>query len=194
MTLTATAVPAPALADPPGRSPDERVRHFAENASPEALRLATYLAATPMSLPVMRHVQRALLPESRPSHLAEVMLGGLLSPSGWPGRPDSPEEWHYEFADGVRDILLGSLGRSDALRVLHAVSERLSANFGRRADSFTAALAAPQGSPGISLAESSRPFAVIAAQVIQRVTGHLPRDPRLPRPTRPRRAGRIRPA
>ena len=39
-----------------------------------------------------------MLPDSRPSHLAEVLLGGLVSTSDAAQNPDVPEEWRYDFA------------------------------------------------------------------------------------------------
>lgn len=72
--------PAPAR---PGRSAvvsaPERVRVFRRHASPTAVRLAQWLTTTPLELPVMQHLQRAMLPDSGPDALAEVLLGGLLT-------------------------------------------------------------------------------------------------------------------
>jgi len=154
-------------------SASERVRQFTEQASPEALRLATYLAAAPLSLPVIRHVQLAMLPDSRPSHLAEILLGGLVTTHGMPDAPDEPERWRYEFNQGVRDLLLSGLGRADAYRVLTAVSHELTARFGRGADEFTAIAAAPAADPEAlaSVSTVNRPFAAIAAHVLARITG-----------------------
>jgi tetratricopeptide (TPR) repeat protein len=169
-----------ALADPPAEyaapvsesadaTAEDLVRHFIEQASPEAQRLASYLAATPLSLPVMRHVQRAMLPASRPSHLAEVLLGGLIATRSVSGDPDESRRWRYEFAPGVRDLLLSGLGRTDARRVLTTVSRELNARFGRGADEFAGVVPVSVGAGTVSAA--SRPFAEIAAQVFERITG-----------------------
>lgn len=53
-------------------SVEEQVKLFRATASPLAWRLAGYLAAAPLTLPVMRLVQRVMLPEARQVHLAEV--------------------------------------------------------------------------------------------------------------------------
>ncbi len=161
---SAASVPEPADA-----TADDLVRHFVEQASPEAQRLASYLAATPLSLPVMRHVQQAMLPGTGPSHLAEVLLGGLIATRAVPGDPDQSRRWRYEFAPGVRDLLLSGLGRTDARRVLTTVSRELNARFGRGADEFAGVVPVPGTQPMVSAA--SRPFAEIAAQVLERITG-----------------------
>jgi len=170
-TATRPAVPAPASADV---SAEDRVRRFVEQASPEAQRLASYLAATPLSLPVMRHVQHSMLPGSGPAHLAEVLLGGLVTTSGVPGDHDEPRRWRYEFAPGVRDLLLSGLGRGDAGRVLTTVSRDLNARLGRGADEFTGVVPLPGRPPGAAV---GRPFAEIYAQVLERITGEFGAEP-----------------
>src|SRR5579864_7608585 len=59
----------------------ERIRRYRESASTLAFRLATYLSGVPLSLPVMRLVQYAMLPDSSQVHLAEFLLGGLIEVS-----------------------------------------------------------------------------------------------------------------
>jgi hypothetical protein len=65
------------VSSPP--SSEERLQVFQATVSPLARQLAGYLAAAPLSRPVMRLVQRVMLPESRQVHLAEVFLSGLLT-------------------------------------------------------------------------------------------------------------------
>jgi hypothetical protein len=73
-------------ADPQARRPHEptpeliqqRLQRFLEQASPQAQELAGYLSAAPLSLQVMRLVQRVLLPDSRQTDLAELVVSGLL--------------------------------------------------------------------------------------------------------------------
>ncbi|MEU1704317.1 SAV_2336 N-terminal domain-related protein [Streptomyces sp. NPDC005706] len=86
-------------------SPEELVLRFRAVSSREAFRLAGHLALGRPDLPVMRLVQRAVEPDPRPQHLAEVILSGLLATV--PGPPGS-----YAFRPGVRDLLLRSLPRS----------------------------------------------------------------------------------
>ncbi|MEU9370727.1 WD40 repeat domain-containing protein [Streptomyces avermitilis] len=143
---------------PPTGRPDEPlelVRAFRANSSPQAYRLAGCLAAAPLTLPVMRLVQRVMLPASRPAHLAEVLLSGLLQRTG----PD-PADLEYDFLDGVRDVLLSTLRRSESRRVHDQVSAYLEAHAGDARD--TPALAVPSSGRGtIRLPATSRPFAEI---------------------------------
>jgi tetratricopeptide (TPR) repeat protein len=117
-------VPVPAL-----------VGRFRSAASPAAAQLAVYLAAAPLFLPVMQLVQRTMLPDSGPAELAEVLLSGLVV-RAQEGHADD-HRW-YRFADGVRDILLGSLGRDEALLVLKHCSEYVEQRFGKSGPNFPA--------------------------------------------------------
>ncbi|MGP3688433.1 SAV_2336 N-terminal domain-related protein [Streptomyces sp. IBSNAI002] len=125
----------PAAPLPPPRAvrpPRELVARFRSSAAPRAVQLAVYLSAAPLTLPVMRLVQRTMLPDSEPSDLAEVLLSGLLRRSA-----DTPGQW-YEFAPGVQDVLLGPLGRDEAALVLKHCSEYVLAHFGRGVRNFPA--------------------------------------------------------
>ncbi|MET8680433.1 SAV_2336 N-terminal domain-related protein [Streptomyces sp. NPDC004647] len=167
-------------------SADELVEAFRATASAGALRLAVHLAAAPLALPVMQVVQRAMLPDTGPTELAEVLLGGLLHrlPDP-PGDPDAGP-W-YEFADGVRNLLLQSLGRDEATLVLKHCSEFVSQHFGKGARNFSA-LAVAQLSgravrPPREPAEDRpgtrpqpEPFAEVPARVV-RWFQPLPQDP-----------------
>ncbi|WP_405587413.1 SAV_2336 N-terminal domain-related protein [Streptomyces sp. NBC_01190] len=116
-----TSVPVPAL-----------VGRFRSAASPAAAQLAVYLAAAPLFLPVMQLVQRTMLPDSGPAELAEVLLSGLLVRG-----TDADHRW-YHFADGVRDALLTSLGRDEALLVLKHCSQYVEQRFGKGGPNFPA--------------------------------------------------------
>ncbi|MGW0547174.1 SAV_2336 N-terminal domain-related protein [Streptomyces altiplanensis] len=128
------AVPPPL---PPDRGADELLRAFRANASPGGVRLAVHLAAAPLTLPVMQLVQRAMLPDTGPMELAEVLLGGLLRQLPGPGsRPC------YVYADGVQELLLNSLGQDAAALVLKHCSSYVERNFGKGARNFSALAAA----------------------------------------------------
>lgn len=116
-----TTVPVPAL-----------VGRFRAAASPAAAQLAVYLAAAPLFLPVMQLVQRTMLPDSGPAELAEVLLSGLVV------RAQGDDHRWYGFADGVRDALLGPLGRDEALLVLKHCSEYVEQRFGKSGPNFPA--------------------------------------------------------
>ncbi|MFF3729750.1 SAV_2336 N-terminal domain-related protein [Streptomyces sp. NPDC002476] len=124
-----------------GLSSLQLVSRFRSTASPAAGQLAVYLAAAPLHLPVMQLVQRTMLPNSGPSELAEVLLSGLLSrartedAAGTDGV--AAGQW-YEFAPGVREALLGPLGRDEALLVLKHCSQYIEQRFGRGGPNFPA--------------------------------------------------------
>jgi hypothetical protein len=150
-------------------TPQERVRRFHTVASPEAFRLAVHLAAAPVTLPVIRLIQRALVRPASPSQLAEVFLGGLLSRRDEPGNPD-PDQVQYNFQPGVREALLGHLRRTEALRVLLAVSDFVDVRFGQARD-FRAFLAGVDMRGDQPLSQDSVPFALTAERVLRMLGG-----------------------
>ncbi|MFD9522885.1 SAV_2336 N-terminal domain-related protein [Streptomyces sp. NPDC059979] len=208
----------PAAPLPPPRAvrpPRELVARFRSSAAPRAVQLAVYLSAAPLTLPVMRLVQRTMLPDSEPSDLAEVLLSGLLRRSG-PG----PGHW-YEFVPGVQDVLLGPLGRDEAALVLKHCSEYVLAHFGRDVRNFPAlavsqltgapqavtgpgAGSGPETGPGPEDAERvpegrlPQAFAQVSAKVVRRYLPGMPQDgPAVRKPAAapsPGRAGAVRTA
>lgn len=161
-------------AEPGATGARKLVERFRGGASPEAFELAGYLAAVPLVLPVMRLVQRVMLPRSGACHLAEVFLSGLLTPDA--DRPDpheDPELTLYAFRSGVWELLLDTLTRCESLRVLDVVS-RVSGKVARRLGGsldFRALMPASDASGEWRLPEDSLPFARIAATVLAGVGG-----------------------
>ncbi|GGZ31031.1 hypothetical protein GCM10010387_25980 [Streptomyces inusitatus] len=162
-------------------APAERVRAFRRSASPAAAQLAVYLSAVPLTLPVMRLVQRAMLARSGPDVLAEVLLSGLLRRED----PDPATAFDddtapsYAFLDGVREELLERLGAGSAALVLKHSSEYVESRYGRTVRNFPAMAAAfltgsvdprPTGPTG---PDSHRlwPFAQVSAQVLRSLGG-----------------------
>ncbi|MFB8201090.1 SAV_2336 N-terminal domain-related protein [Kitasatospora purpeofusca] len=148
---------------------------FRRDASPMAWELAGFLAAAPLSLPVMRHVQAAMLADSSAMHLAEIYLSGLLE-RRFPARPgEDPEAVLYDFRAGVRERLLATLTRSESaqvLRVLAGVSRSVAGAFGGTLDFRTLAALAEGGSAGgPGLPEPSVPFAEVAVEVLRGLGG-----------------------
>jgi tetratricopeptide (TPR) repeat protein len=161
--VSTSATPAAsANEDPEEPTPVQRVYSFRNTSSPVAFQLAAFLAATPLSLPVIRLVQNAMLPESRPAHLAEFFLGDLIHRVS--AEETEPDNVLYEFHEGVRDLLLTRLRRSDTLRILHQVADYISQRFGAPRD-FRAILAA-ESSIGLGI-----PFARILRQVLTALGG-----------------------
>ncbi|MBP0461195.1 SAV_2336 N-terminal domain-related protein, partial [Streptomyces montanisoli] len=115
------------------------VRRFRSAASRDAGRLAGYLAAAPLYMPVMQLVQRTMLPDSGPAELAEVLLGGLLRLDKQ--APSDGGPW-YVFEPGVQDELLAPLTREEAMLVLKHCSEYIERHFGKGSWNFPAVAAA----------------------------------------------------
>ena len=142
--------------------PPERVQIFYATASKTARRLAGYLAAVPLCLPLMRLVQQQMLPDSWQIHLAEVFVGGLLmrlTPAG--DRVPADEVW-YDFHPGVRELLVWDVPVDETLRVLALVEERLGVRVLPRERA-----AAP---PPVDLARA-RPFAEVAVKTLRTLGG-----------------------
>jgi tetratricopeptide (TPR) repeat protein len=109
----------------PRPDPRQLVADFTSGASPAALQLATQLAAAPLNLPVMHALQRELLPTSDASHLSEIINSGLLRPVVPATQIGDAERVTFDFDRGVREELLAVGRRTDTVRVVRLVSERL---------------------------------------------------------------------
>lgn len=180
---------------PAARPPRELVRRFRSSAAPDAVQLALYLAAAPLTLPVMRLVQRTMLPDSEPSDLAEVLLSGLLR--------RAPDAGWYEFVPGVQDVLLGPLGRDEAALVLKHCSAYVRAHFGRGVRNFPAlAVSQLTGAPlepdaeRVPAGRLPQAFAQVSAKVVRRyLPGPPPDGPQTePPPAAPARGWAVRTA
>jgi hypothetical protein len=75
----------------------------------------------PLRLPVMTVVRKTVLPDTKLSHLAEVLLSGLIE------REDT-SSGTYEFRDGLRQELLATCSRADTARVVRTVADFLGPN------------------------------------------------------------------
>ncbi|MEU7040528.1 SAV_2336 N-terminal domain-related protein [Streptomyces varsoviensis] len=191
---------------PPRRSPREIVRRFRSTASPAAVKLAVYLAAAPLTLPVMQLVQRTMLPHSGPAEMAEVLFSGALRQLDAADVADAAdgEQW-YDFHEGVRNVLLGPLPRDEATLVLKHCSEYVAQRFGTGARNFPAVaaaqltgvqragetlLAAPEAALPATAARRAedrmpRPFAEVSYQVLQRYLPTRAAEPAAPSPAAP---------
>ncbi|MEU6225384.1 SAV_2336 N-terminal domain-related protein [Streptomyces sp. NPDC047042] len=123
----------------PDRTPAQLVEDFRTVASPAARRLAVCFSAAPLAYPVMQLVQRALLPATGPVELAEVLFSDLLVEVA--EERDGPGPW-YEFAPGVRDLLLRRLELDEARAVLEQCSRYLERVWGEKAQNFPATVVA----------------------------------------------------
>ncbi|MCF1596971.1 tubulin-like doman-containing protein [Streptomyces muensis] len=170
------AAPDEEVEAPAGLDPAALVERFRSEASPSAFELAGYLAATPLVLPVMRLVQRTMMPRSKPAHLAEVFLSGLLTPADGGAAPDpgeDPDLRLYDFRPGVRDVLLDTLTRQESLRTLDVVGQisgRVAQRLGGSLD-FRALVPTTDAEGTWRLPEGSLPFARVAASVLAGLGG-----------------------
>jgi formylglycine-generating enzyme required for sulfatase activity len=159
------------------RSGMERARQFQATASPMARQLAMILAAAPaINLPIVRILQDRLLPKSQQVHVAEVFLGGLLKPLVEVDGLTNPDTVPYEFMDGARDVLLNSVGTTEILRVMEAVSQFVAERLGLGLEAFMGVLKNPQMTEDRELVGKSRPFALVTAQILRKLGGGYDRS------------------
>jgi WD40 repeat protein len=153
-------------------SGEERIRRFQVTASPMARQLAMILAAAPtISLPIVRILQDRLLPRAQQVHVAEVFLGGLLKPLVAVDPQSNPDLVPYEFMDGARDVLLDSVPTTEAVNVMQEVSQFVAERLGLTLDAFMGVLRNPQEAGNLDVISQSRPFALMAAQILQKLGG-----------------------
>lgn len=148
----------------------QRLQRFRLTASPMARKLAGLLAAAPVNLPVVRLIQQTMLDKSSQVHVAEVFLGGILKPLSPIDEDGEADKIQFDFADGVRDLLLDGVPLTESTEVLRKVSEYVAARVGLCVDEFTAMLVNPElcdCSSGVLV----RPFAQITAKVLKRLGG-----------------------
>ena len=172
-TSYASAAQLQVAREPAEEAVEARLADFLRTASPLARRLAGLLAAAPLTLPVMRLVQRASLPESGQVHLAEIFLSGLLRRV--PALDVDAETPFYDFRSGTRRRLLGLIGARESKQVLTRVSTFVAERTGHTLD-FAALLALPAAGrlAGADLDlhdANTRHFAEIGAAVLGRLGG-----------------------
>ncbi|MFN7948349.1 MAG: tetratricopeptide repeat protein [Blastocatellia bacterium] len=147
-------------------TPDERVQRFRALVSSETFDLAVYLSFMPLTLPVMRLVQAAMLAHPRQEQLAELLLGGIIRRRNPDDQARPAEEAEYEFIDGVREILERAIFRTEIDRVLEAVSNFIEQRTGTPFD-FVALLENPEGEE--TLPATAQPFAHLARSALKRL-------------------------
>jgi formylglycine-generating enzyme required for sulfatase activity len=152
----------------PSISAETLVSRFRATASPLARRLAALMAAAPVSLPVVHLIQQTLLPQSSQLHVAEVFMSGLLKQVE---RESEVDYLTYEFVDGVREILLGSIPSGEAVSVLDKVSQYIARRLGLSFNTFKAYLFAPPSQVEEGLQGKIFPFAQLTADVLRQLGG-----------------------
>lgn len=156
---------------------EELVLRFRATASPQAFRLAGHLAVGRPDLPVMRLVQRAVEPDPRPQHLAEVILSGMLTATEGP--PGS-----YAFRPGVRDLLLRGLPRSARGRtteLLARVGGLIEERAGAAPGEFRAVTPAAGGADSAGAEADGDAFATVRPESVRQLRGGAAGAPGVPR-------------
>lgn len=157
-------------------SPELRVQNFLSVASPPAFRLATLLAAVPVSVPVARFVQAEFVPDSGPDHLAEVFTSGLLQDAAMDRAWDTIT---FDFREAVREVLLSGARRSETANVVRRVIERFGSRFSVLGW-FRDALAGPDNAPDPVVTSDNAYYVAIERTVMRALSGpYLSRADRL---------------
>ncbi|USR91741.1 SUMF1/EgtB/PvdO family nonheme iron enzyme [Phormidium yuhuli AB48] len=158
------------------RTARQRVAQFRATASDLAQQLAGYMAATPVSLPVIDLLRDEFVPDARQDHVAEVLLSGLLQRCD---ADEEPDPCRYQFfgddepagaAQRVRDLLLDSVPMRQSRQVLEQLSQRMTDRAGNSLKSFEAFLAAVEES-GADLSAAALPLAQVGLDVLHRLGG-----------------------
>ncbi|MFI8088768.1 FxSxx-COOH system tetratricopeptide repeat protein [Streptomyces sp. NPDC086080] len=168
--LGARSRPRTGLPDAPTGNPREMVHSFAGKASPIGLALALRLAAAPLNLPVMRSIQRSL-PGAKDWNLAEVMLFGLIRPTGHGPASESMTRVSFDFLEGVREELLGLSTRAETVRVLRQVEELVGPHLAASVADGAAAVAWRSGAPDPPISDLTRPFVRPVHSALAAVSG-----------------------
>jgi hypothetical protein len=152
--------------------PAARIRAFREMASPQAYELAVFLSVMPLTLPVMRLVQRTMIARPKQEQLAEVLLGGIVmaEPNATGRTPPAPDAIEYEFRPSVREALQASIMRSEVEKTFACVSRYINERVG---GGFNFLAWLKSGGDVETEPEAARPFARIARDVLRRL-GYVP--------------------
>lgn len=164
---------------PRGSTPAQATARFLATASSTAVRLAEHLSALEgwMNLAIMRYIQEFAVPDSGPTPLAEVLLGGLMLEKADGG--GDPEEREYRFPGETRELLRRNLPFETRDRTLEFIANGIgrAIHAGRPGGGggFTARAvvraAGTDGGPG------DAPFAEASLELARRL--------RVPEPQRP---------
>ncbi len=161
------------ISDP--MSSRDRVKGFLSTASPTAFKLATALAALPVSLETVSRVRAKVFPEVRNEHIAEVLSSLLFEPKPHT-HVDSPwDTIMFDVRPGDRKELLSSARRTQTARVIRVTAP----------DSMQrtlAALDAPDSTPDPSPHTATASEIAIEQIVMEALSGpYSPRAERLSR-------------
>ena len=162
--------PAPPLADQPSVALKDRIDSFVLLASPTARQLASLLASAPViTLPIVRLVKQAMLPQASALQIAEVLMSGLLEVSGSQKvNFSNAERIAYQLVDEeVRERLRVGTKVVDAQRVLKEVSSYVAENLGKSVDQFWALIRSPNSGKASEETAFLSAFATVTAQILR---------------------------
>jgi hypothetical protein len=187
--------PPVATAQAPPLTANQLVQRFRNTASAKAQELADMMAVLPVNWSVIRLIQKNLLPDPAASwqptgalSLAEILLSGLLRPEPLPTESAQHHRIkpQYDFVEGVRDVLLGTIPISEAQAVGEKVAkavfqelpsevqDRVNADIERRFGdslSYFEAFLIPDLPWEDAAATEIFPFAQVTGQVLRRWGG-----------------------
>lgn len=116
VTFPRAGAPERAAPQPPDDAP-ALVARFRSAVSRDVFRLATVLAAVPLTPPLVRQVQEAMEPDGSLADFAQLLVHGLV-------RPVDETQTAFVFAPDVREELLAAGRRTDLVRVVELVGDR----------------------------------------------------------------------
>lgn len=157
----------------------QQVTAFRAIATPQAYQLMRLLAGLPLTLPIIRLMQRGMSGERAQAHLAEVLLSGLIRRVTPPDSGLPADSVEYEFVNGVREELLGSLASheiervEDVLRPIREGARRfVEAHVGKAIRTTTALFRDPDGAE--RMLASAQSFLTVLKEID--ALRHVPAD------------------
>jgi len=144
-------------------SAENRLKYFFATSSPESQDLISCLATLPLTLPVIRLAQRAMFPNTKQFHIAEILLSDLII---WE-KIENLKDISFEFKTGIRELLVRNKDIRDTLHTLSIFIE----NFTGVSANFTAILEDPSIMGDIFKDKTPHHFATISLNVLQLLGG-----------------------
>ena len=141
--------------------------NFEAYLSPLAKKLAIYLSCVPLTMDIIKIVQKENLKEANYTHVAEVFLSGLLQKSRYKTKSG---DVIYEYKENIQKALFKRLALYKKIEILKHNSSFISNNLGSNIN-FQALLENPQLESGIELSESDTIFAQILIDVFEEIGG-----------------------
>ena len=144
----------------------QQTARFRQMASPDTFELAVYLSAVdPLTIPIMRLIQRSMAPETGDAELAEFLLGRLVFPTP-PALATG--ETLYRFHEGVRTELNRALRYSEETAIRRQLVQvgRFLAVGSDGLSTFAGTFPVPSGPA--RLTEWALPFAQVSQEALQR--------------------------